>query len=33
MAGSDFFRIVVTGRQGHGSRPWQGVDGIVGAAS
>ena len=29
MAGSDFFRILVTGRQGHGSRPWQGVDAIV----
>jgi len=29
MAGSDFFRIVVTGRQSHGSRPWQGVDAIV----
>jgi len=32
MAGSDFFRVVVTGRQGHGSRPWQGVDAIVVAA-
>lgn len=32
MAGSDFFRIVVTGRQGHGSRPWQGVDAVVAAA-
>ena len=32
MAGSDFFRIVVTGRQGHGSRPWQGVDAIVATA-
>ena len=32
MAGSDFFRIVVTGRQSHGSRPWQGVDAIVSAA-
>ncbi|MEX1994537.1 MAG: amidohydrolase [Steroidobacteraceae bacterium] len=32
MAGSDFFRIVVTGRQSHGSRPWQGVDAIVAAA-
>jgi amidohydrolase len=32
MAGSDFFRIVVTGRQSHGSRPWQGVDSIVTAA-
>ncbi len=32
MAGSDFFRILVTGRQSHGSRPWQGVDSIVTAA-
>jgi amidohydrolase len=32
MAGSDFFRIVVTGRQSHGSRPWQGVDAIATAA-
>jgi amidohydrolase len=32
MAGSDFFKIVVTGRQSHGSRPWQGVDAIVSAA-
>ncbi len=32
MAGSDFFRIAVTGRQSHGSRPWQGVDAIVAAA-
>lgn len=32
MAGSDFFRIVVTGRQSHGSRPWNGVDAIVTAA-
>ena len=32
MAGSDFFRIVVTGRQSHGSRPWQGVDAIVASA-
>jgi amidohydrolase len=29
MAGSDFFRIVVTGRQSHGARPWAGVDPIV----
>jgi amidohydrolase len=29
MAGSDFFRILVTGRQTHGSRPWSGVDPIV----
>ena len=32
MAGSDFFRIVVTGRQTHGSRPWLGVDPILAAA-
>jgi amidohydrolase len=32
MAGSDFFRIVVTGRQSHGSRPWAGVDPVVAAA-
>ena len=32
MAGSDFFRIVVTGRQSHGSRPWTGIDPIVTAA-
>jgi amidohydrolase len=32
MAGSDFFRIVVTGRQSHGARPWQGVDAIATAA-
>jgi amidohydrolase len=32
MAGSDFFRIVVTGKQSHGSRPWSGVDPIVAAA-
>jgi amidohydrolase len=32
MAGSDFFRIVVTGRQTHGSRPWSGVDPVVAAA-
>jgi amidohydrolase len=29
MAGSDRFRIVVTGRQTHGSRPWGGVDPII----
>jgi amidohydrolase len=29
MAGSDFFSIRVTGRQSHGSRPWQGIDPIV----
>ena len=32
MAASDRFRIVVTGRQTHGSRPWGGVDPIVTAA-
>ena len=32
MAGADRFRIVVTGRQTHGARPWQGVDPIVTAA-
>lgn len=29
MAGSDYFSIVVTGSQTHGSRPWGGVDPIV----
>ena len=33
MAASDFFRIVVTGRQTHGSRPWGGIDPIVAASS
>jgi amidohydrolase len=33
MAGSDFFRILVTGRQTHGSRPWSGIDPVVAAAS
>ena len=32
MAASDTFRIVVTGRQTHGARPWAGVDPIVAAA-
>ncbi|KFN43919.1 amidohydrolase [Arenimonas oryziterrae] len=32
MAASDRFRIVVKGRQTHGSRPWNGVDPIVTAA-
>jgi amidohydrolase len=32
MAGSDFFKIVVTGRQSHGSRPWKGIDPIVASA-
>lgn len=29
MAGSDFFKITVTGKQSHGARPWLGVDPIV----
>jgi len=33
MAASDSFRIVVKGRQTHGSRPWGGVDPIVAAAN
>lgn len=32
MAAADSFRIVVKGRQAHGSRPWGGVDPIVAAA-
>lgn len=32
MAGSDFFKITVTGRQSHGARPWSGVDPIVTSA-
>lgn len=32
MAGSDFFKIIVTGRQSHGARPWSGVDPIVTSA-
>ena len=32
MAAADSFRIVVKGRQTHGSRPWSGVDPIVAAA-
>jgi amidohydrolase len=32
MAAADTFRIVVNGRQTHGSRPWSGVDPIVAAA-
>jgi amidohydrolase len=32
MAASDAFRIEVTGRQSHGSRPWSGVDPIVAAS-
>lgn len=31
-AASDAYRIVVTGRQTHGARPWQGVDPIVTSA-
>lgn len=33
MAASDRFRIVVKGRQTHGSRPWGGVDPITAAAN
>lgn len=29
MAGSDGFRLLVTGRQTHGARPWAGIDPIV----
>jgi amidohydrolase len=32
LAAADRFRIVVTGRQTHGARPWQGVDPIVTSA-
>jgi len=32
MAGADGFTIKVTGRQTHGSRPWDGVDPIVASA-
>jgi len=32
MAASDRFKIVIKGRQTHGSRPWGGVDPIVAAA-
>jgi len=32
MAGSDFFSIVVKGKQTHGAQPWNGVDPIVVAA-
>jgi amidohydrolase len=32
MAAADRFKIVVTGRQTHGARPWNGVDPIVVAA-
>jgi amidohydrolase len=33
MAAADSFRIVVKGRQAHGSLPWKGVDPIVAAAN
>lgn len=32
MAASDPYKIVINGKQTHGSRPWQGVDPIVAAA-
>jgi len=32
MAASDRWRLVVTGKQTHGARPWQGVDPIVATA-
>ena len=32
MAGTDTFRLLVTGRQTHGGQPWRGVDPIVTAA-
>jgi metal-dependent amidase/aminoacylase/carboxypeptidase family protein len=32
MASADDFRIVVQGKQTHGSRPWSGVDPIVTSA-
>jgi amidohydrolase len=32
MAGSDRFKLVVKGRQTHGSRPWNGIDPIVTSA-
>lgn len=32
MAASDRFQVVVTGKQTHGARPWQGADPIVAAA-
>ena len=32
MAAADFFRVVVRGRQTHGSAPWSGVDPVVAAA-
>ena len=32
MAAADFFRVVIRGRQTHGSAPWSGVDPVVAAA-
>ncbi len=32
MAAADFFRVVVRGRQTHGSAPWSGVDPVVAAS-
>ena len=32
MAAADFFRVVVRGRQTHGSTPWAGVDPVVAAS-
>lgn len=32
MAGSDTYRLVINGRQTHGSRPWSGIDPILAAA-
>jgi amidohydrolase len=32
LAGSDAFRILVTGRQTHAAQPWRGVDPIIAAA-
>lgn len=32
MAAADFFRVVVRGKQTHGSAPWSGVDPVVAAA-
>jgi metal-dependent amidase/aminoacylase/carboxypeptidase family protein len=32
MAASDWFRIIIKGKQAHGASPWQGVDPIVTAS-
>ncbi len=32
MAGSDYFKLEVRGRQTHGSRPWGGVDPVIASA-